>query len=73
MEFSNPHVAVSSRNPRRRSESREEETGLPYGIIDRILEWRSDSTEVSRNVSSNNEGSMELYIKKLSDFFSGCH
>ena len=71
MEFSNPHVAVSSRNPRRRSESREEETGLPYGIIDRILEWRSDSTEVSRNVSSNNEGSMELYIKKLSEFFSG--
>ena len=71
MEFSNPHVAVSSRNPRRRSESREKETGLPYGIIDRILEWRSDSTEVSRNVSSNNEGSMELYIKKLSEFFSG--
>lgn len=72
MEFVNPHVAVSSRNPRRRSEARENETGLPYGIIDRILEWRSDSTEVSKNVSSSvDDKQIELYIKKLSEFFSG--
>ena len=72
IEFANPHVAESSRNPRRRSEGRENETGLPYGIIDRILEWRSESTEVSRNVSSStDEKQMELYIRKLSEFFSG--
>ena len=67
MEFANPHTAISSRNPRRRSEGREENTGLPYRIIDDIITWRDEETTLVK------EGMVkqELYVKKLSEYMKG--
>ena len=67
IEFSNPHVAVASRNPRRNSEKREDSTGLPYRMIDDIIKWREETTELSRN----GQAKTEMYIKKLSEYLSG--
>ena len=67
IEWANPHVAVSSRNPRRRSESREEETWLPYRIIDDVISWRSDSTEISKQRVEGQKEPIELYVKTLSE------
>lgn len=67
IEFSNPHTAVSSRNPRRRSEGRENSTGFPYRIIDDIIEWRGETTDVAKT----GQEKAEVYVKKLSDYFKG--
>lgn len=67
IQFANPHTAVSSRNPRRRSEQREENTGLPYRIIDDIITWRDET----KTVAKEGETKRELYIKKLSEYLSG--
>ena len=68
IEFGNPHNMVASRNLRRRSESRENETGLPYRLIDDIIQWREENKAIQKATSASDEKPMELYTKKLSEY-----
>ena len=66
IEFSNPRIATCSRNPRRRSEGREDAIPFPYRLIDDVIEWRKDSTLPTKA----GEGLQEIYTKKLREYLS---
>lgn len=61
--FSNPRTKASRRNPQRTRESWWDKVGLPYGIIDDIIKWRKEKTELTSHTVS-----YELYIKSISDY-----
>lgn len=64
IEFSNPRVATCSRNPRRRSEDREDAIPFPYRLIDDVIEWRKDASLPTKV----GEGLPEIYVKKLREY-----
>lgn len=68
IEFGNPHNMVASRNPRRRSERREGETGLPYGVIDDIIKWREENKAIAKSNGESSEKPMELYVKNINEY-----
>lgn len=61
--FDNPKIVVSSRNPRRKVERKQDDSGLPYVIIDHIEKIRENNTSIATL-----DNKAELYKKSWKQY-----